>query len=115
MTTLEYLKVKTGESDEQILGACILDAKDEVKSYINQQNIPKELEGLVRKLALFYFNRLGVEGSIAHNEGGIANTFITELSDSDRSRLNQHRIIDIGGYSHSEYVEDDEDDYDEEP
>ncbi len=98
METLDYLKIKTDETDDNILNACILDAQDLIKGYCHIRSIPDTLKVIERKLALMYFNQRGVEGTTSYSEGGISTAFITELSKDDRSLLNRYRVIEVGEY-----------------
>ena len=98
METLDYLKIKTDETNENILNACILDAQDLIKGYCHIKSIPDTLKVIERKLALMYFNQRGVEGTVSYSEGGVSATFISELSKDDRSVLNRYRRIEVGEY-----------------
>ncbi len=98
MDTLAYLKTKTGETNEDVLNACIDDSVDMVKSYCNITVIPSTLNVIVRKLSLRAYNHRGIEGTSSYSEGGISASLITELTVEEKALLNRHRVFKVGGY-----------------
>lgn len=97
MTTLDYLKAKTGDTNEALLQSCIEDAEGEVLSYITPDTIPDKVIPFVRKLALWYYNRQGIEGMTSYSEGGTSQAIQT-LSPDEMAVLQRYRVFDIGGY-----------------
>jgi len=98
METLAYLKTKTGETNEDVLNACIADSEDVVKSYCNITTIPPNLEVIVRKLSLRSYNQRGIEGTSSYSEGGVSVSLITELTVEEKTLLNRYRIFKVGEY-----------------
>lgn len=98
METLAYLKAKTGETNEDKLNTCILDAEDLIKGYCHIETIPLELEVMARKLALRSYNKMGIESSSSYSEGGISTTLVEDITPEDRSVLNRYRIFTVGEY-----------------
>jgi len=98
METLAYLKAKTSETSEDVLNACILDAEDTVTGYCMIDEVPDELQVIVRKLALRAYNQRGIEGTSSYSEGGISASLITELTAEEKALLNRHRIFKVGEY-----------------
>ena len=98
METLDYLKAKTGETNEDKLNACILDAEEMIKAYCNIVLIPTDLEIMTRKLALRSYNKLGIESSTSYSEGGISTSLVEDITPEDRSILNRFRVFTVGEY-----------------
>lgn len=67
------------ESEMEIAETCLSMAQDAVLDYIQREELPKGAESVVIKLAVIYYNRLGNEGESSRTEGGISQSFITDI------------------------------------
>lgn len=106
MMMIDKLLVLLGnpcECNEDTAEVCLDMAKDAVLDYIGRDSIPKGAESIVIKLAVIYYNRLGNEGETARAEGGISQSFCTDIPEDIKRQLqNYPRKV---GVIHSETVE----------
>lgn len=106
MTKLDKLLVLLGnpcECNEETAEVCLSMAEDAVLDYIGRSELPKGAESIVIKLAVIYYNRLGNEGESSRSEGGISQSFSTDIPmDIQRQLWNYPRKV---GVIHSETVE----------
>lgn len=96
MTPVEELKKLTGESDEELLSLLLDTAEDAVLNYTGREILPKRLVKTKIKWALIAYNRLGMEGEAARNEGEISQTFVDIPADI-LSVLKRYRLAKVGG------------------
>ena len=90
MTALDKLLVLLGnpcECNAETAEVCLSMAEDAVLDYIGRDKIPKGAESIVIKLAVIYYNRLGNEGEAARTEGGISQSFCTDIPEDIRRQL----------------------------
>lgn len=90
MTRLEKLLALLGDPhgcDENTANVCLSMAEDAVLDYIGRDAIPKGADSIVVKLAVIYYNRLGNEGEAVRSEGGISQTFCTDIPEDIRRQL----------------------------
>lgn len=90
MTSLEKLLVLLGnpcECSEETAEVCLDMATSAVLDYIGRLEVPKGAESIVIKLAVIYYNRLGNEGENSRSEGGISQTFCTDIPDDIKKQL----------------------------
>lgn len=91
------------ECSEETAEVCLQMAQDKVLDYIGRESLPKGAESIVVQLAVIYYNRLGNEGENSRSEGGISQTFNTDIPmDIQRQLWNYPRKV---GVIHSETVE----------
>lgn len=95
MTPLAYLKAKTDDDREAYLESCIVDAESDIKLYTGLEEVPKPLEPLVMKLALWHYRRDGIEGFDGYSQGG-ESISIHNLDENDLSVLQRYRVFTIG-------------------
>ena len=55
-----------------LLRDLISDAGKAICAFTRRQEIPSELEGAQLQLAAVMFNRMGMEGELTHDEGGVS-------------------------------------------
>ena len=67
------------ESEVELIDTCLSMAQDAVLDYIQRAELPTAAESVVIKLAIIYYNRLGNEGESSRTEGGISQSFITDI------------------------------------
>lgn len=106
MTQLEKLKIrldikKEDISKDDLLNMLLEDAEAEILDYCNRDIILPKMEGLQRKLAIIYYNRLGSEGEASRSEGGISVSYITDIPDNIKSRLNAFRRLKAVGIANA--------------
>lgn len=88
---LKILLDMTGtDGDDELLKLLLSDAKQEVLDYTRRKEMISELETVVLRLAVVYYNRIGAEGQSGHTEGGISRTFETDIPPDLRRRLNRY-------------------------
>ena len=91
------------ECDRETIETCLSMAQDAVLDYIGRDSIPKGAESITIKLAVIYYNRLGNEGESSRSEGGISQSFCTDIPEDIKRQLqNYPRKV---GVIHSETVE----------
>ena len=106
MTKLDKLLVLLGnpcECNEETAEVCLGMAEDAVLDYIGRDAVPKGAESIVIKLAVIYYNRLGNEGESSRTEGGISQSFVTDIPEDIKKQLHNYprKVCVI----HSETVE----------
>ena len=79
-TLLHGVKLMRDLTDEDTdldekLNLYLGDALDAIGIYINQTDVPKQLDGVVRKMAASKFVQEGAEGTTATSEEGLSFTF----------------------------------------
>lgn len=106
MMAIDKLLVLLGnpcECNRETVEVCLSMAEDAVLDYIGRSELPTGAESIVVKLAVIYYNRLGNEGESARTEGGISQSFCTDIPDDIKRQLqNYPRKV---GVIHSETVE----------
>lgn len=103
---IERLLILLGNPPEceiEIVETCLSMAQDAVLDYIQRDELPKAAESVVIKLAIIYYNRLGNEGESSRTEGGISQSFITDIPKDIQRQL--WRWPPKVGVIHSETVE----------
>lgn len=91
------------ECDMETVEACLGRAENAVLNYIQRDVLPKGAESAVIELAVIYYNRLGNEGESSRTEGGISQSFITDIPKDIQRQL--WRWPPKVGVIHSETVE----------
>ena len=95
MTELEKLKIRLNITDDihdDLLNLLIEDAKNEILDYTNRIEINDNMNGLVRELAIIYYNRQQDEGIASRSEGRVRVSYTTEKKKKKKNRLNAYRI-----------------------
>ena len=103
---IERLLILLGNPPEceiETVKTCLSMAQDAVLDYIQRDELPKAAESVVIKLAIIYYNRLGNEGESSRTEGGISQSFITDIPKDIQRQL--WRWPPKVGVIHSETVE----------
>lgn len=91
------------ECEMETVEACRSMAEEAVLDYIGRDTLPRGADCIVDKLAVIYYNRLGNEGETARTEGGISQSFNTDIPmDIQRQLRNYPRKV---GVIHDETVE----------
>lgn len=93
MTQLEKLKIRLPDASEALLTQLLEDSQAEMLDYCNRSALTTKMEGLQRELVIVYYNRMGSEGEVSRNEGGVSVSYSTEIPESIKSRLNAHRLL----------------------
>lgn len=93
MTQLEKLKVRLPDVEEDLLNQLLEDAENDILDYTNRNVLLPKMEGLQRELVIVYYNRMGSEGEASRSEGGVSVSYITDIPDSIKSRLNAFRRL----------------------
>ncbi len=93
MTALDKLLLLLGnpcECNEDTAEMCLELAEAAVLDYIGRSSLPKTAESIVIKLAVIYYNRLGNEGEAARSEGGISQSFVTDIPEDIKRQLHNY-------------------------
>jgi hypothetical protein len=106
MTQLEKLKIRLGidkndTSKDDLLNMLLEDAAAEILDYCNRDILLDKMEGLQRELAITYYNRQGSEGEASRSENGVSVSYITEIPEGIKSRLNTFRRLKIVGVTNA--------------
>lgn len=91
------------ECNMETVKTCLSMAQDAVLDYIQRDELPEAAKSVVIKLAVIYYNRLGNEGESSRTEGGISQSFITDIPKDIQRQL--WRWPPKVGVIHSETVE----------
>ena len=106
MTKVDKLLILLGNPcgcDAETAKVCLSMAEDAVLDYIGRSELPIGAESITIKLAVIYYNRIGNEGESSRTEGGISQSFCTDIPDDIKRQLrNYPRKV---GVIHSETVE----------
>ena len=60
--------------EDALLLDLLEDAAGFICAYTMRRDVPAALQGVQAELAAVFFNRMGMEGEKAHNEGGVSRT-----------------------------------------
>ena len=78
-------------ADDALLSDLLSEAGAFLTGYTHRDAVPAELEDAQVRIAAILFNRMGMEGESAHNEGGVSRT--AEMLPEDLKRwLNGWRV-----------------------
>lgn len=80
MTPLQRLKIRTGESDDNLLEELLEEAAEVILSLRyplspKPDSVPDEYTGLQVRMAIELYNKIGATGEVGHNENGISRTY----------------------------------------
>lgn len=80
MTILERLKLRTGETDEQLLSDCLDSARAAIlaRRFPYQEwpeAVPPQYVDLQFRIAMDLYNKIGAEGQTSHSENGVSRSF----------------------------------------
>lgn len=78
------------ECSEGTAEVCLELAEAAVLDYIGRSSLPKTAESIVIKLAVIYYNRLGNEGESSRTEGGISQSFVTDIPADIKKQLDNY-------------------------
>lgn len=84
------LLLGTCECNEDTAEMCLELAQAAVLDYIGRSSLPKTAESIVIKLAVIYYNRLGNEGESSRTEGGISQSFVTDIPEDIKRQLHNY-------------------------
>lgn len=101
MTQLEKLKVRLPDADDNLLTQLLEDAENDILDYTNRNVLLPKMEGLQRELAIIYYNRQGSEGEASRSELGVSVSYITDIPDNIKSRLNAFRRLKAVGVANA--------------
>lgn len=94
MTQIEKLKLRLGaDVDVGLLEMFLEDAEGEILDYTNRDILPAKAEALQRELAITYYNRMGSEGEASRSEGGVSVSYVTDIPEKIKARLNVYRRL----------------------
>ena len=106
MTQLEKLKIRLGidkddTTKDDLLNMLLEDAEAEILDYCNRDILLSKMKGLQRELAITYYNKQGSEGEASRSENGVSVSYVTEIPESIKSRLNAFRRLKIVGVANA--------------
>lgn len=94
MTMLERLRVRLPGVQDELLAACIEDASASICAYTGRAAVPEGLSGVQVRLAVVYYNRMGIEGETAHAQGGVSRSMESMPADI-AAQLRPHRLARV--------------------
>ena len=80
-------------SKNELLSIYIEDIEEEVKEYLNIDEIPKKAESIVRDLVVIKYNKNGSEGLESENFSGVSQSFIDGFPKDIEKRLIRFRKL----------------------
>ena len=78
-------------ADDALLNDLLEQAGAFIRAYTRRNEIPEGLEDAQIHIAAIMFNRMGMEGEISHNEGGVSRT-AEMLPEDVKKWLNPWRV-----------------------
>lgn len=93
---LSKTKIMLGIDDNsknELLSIYIEDAEEEIKEYLNVDEIPKKAESIVRDLVVIKYNKNGSEGLESENFSGVSQSFIGGFPKDIEKRLMRLRKL----------------------
>ena len=60
--------------DDALLSDLLSEAASFLRAYLRRSVIPADLEDAQLRVAVILYNRMGMEGEVSHNEGGVSRT-----------------------------------------
>lgn len=97
---LERMKRRLPDARDEALMLELLDAAREIAlAYTRRRDLPRPLEGCVVEIAVILYNRMGMEGESAHDEGSVRRS-AGSLPDYVVCQLNAWRLagtVDVCG------------------
>ena len=78
-------------ADDALLNDLLEQAGAFIRAYTRRNEIPEGLEDAQIHIAAILFNRMGMEGEISHNEGGVSRT-AEMLPEDVKKWLNPWRV-----------------------
>ena len=95
---LKRLRARIPEASDggqdPILSALLQDAEEYILAYCNRTELPDSMRAGQVRLALLYYNRMGIEGESAHGEGGVTRS-VDALPADLRAWLDSHRLLRV--------------------
>lgn len=97
--TSETFKSLTAETDNNLISALLLRAKNIILTETNRTELPKSLEGTWLEVALELYNRQGSEAEKSRSEGGVSVVYYDSLSKTTLNGLRRHRLARVAGHA----------------
>jgi|GEM_PF-1700975 len=80
------------DSQDALLAELLAQAEVYILTYCNRTEMLESMRAGQVRLALLYFNRMGIEGESSHSEGGVSRS-IDMLPADLREWLDAHRLL----------------------
>lgn len=93
---LEKIKARLGITDtsmDERLIQLLEDTEAEILDYCNRDTLVTGLLGLQREMVISCYNKMGSEGEASRSEGGVSVSYVTEIPETIKSRLNSYRLL----------------------
>lgn len=97
MTRLDQLKIRLGiidDTKDDLLNLLLQDAENDFLSYTKQKEVPTQAEGLIVKMALFYYNNQN-QAAKSEKIGDYTVEYQTDLPGDLRKDLNHFRKVEL--------------------
>lgn len=85
-------RLPDAQAQDELLRELLEDAGRFICAYTCRSEVPEALEGAQLALAAVYFNRMGMEGETAHNEGGLSRS-AQPLPEDIAAQLRPWRLV----------------------
>ena len=98
MNELEKIKIQLNISDtgkDDLLTLLLEDAESQILEYCNRYEATDKMAPLIRELAVINYNKQGTEGISSSSEGALSVSFIAEMPEYLKARLNNYRLAKI--------------------
>ena len=80
------------DSKDELLTGLLEQAEEYILAYCNRVRLPESMRAGQVRLALLYYNRMGIEGESAHGEGGVTRS-VSALPEDLRAWLDARRLL----------------------
>lgn len=79
--------------DSKVLNEIIDETMDEIRDYLNIEELPNGLEGTIISLVIIKCNKLGSEGLVSEGYSGISQSYINDYPRDIMKKLNRYRKL----------------------
>lgn len=86
------------QEDKSKIKGLLEDAIILILDYTNQPEMNDNLYYYARQLVVISWNQEGNEGETSRSEGGVSQTFISDIPEKLKSGLNRHRLGKVVSY-----------------
>lgn len=93
MDTIEILTQLCPNADEEVLEALVALSEADFKAETRQAEVPEAAQGVIVRMVMHRFNRLGAEGLAAQSYSGASESYAADYSDDLRRAMHRFRKV----------------------
>ena len=90
------LRLQDNTADPVLLSELLEDAQALILGFLQRDELPDACTSAKIRLAQILYNRLGMEGSAAHSEGGMSDTVETGIPEEIKAMIRPWRLAKVG-------------------